>query len=166
MLETLAPRQYASILHQNADMRPAKRLKKFESEGHSLLGDCDTVSVTETLRPYRLEIPGSEEQEFVNEPTMEDQRLTELENSVASVRTDREAIARYESMRATDGEITVDTREHCDLGNWMKGRTSIYVDAFNLALDTVLQDESHLFDEAETAVLTQWRSLDYEAQYL
>ena len=37
---------------------------------------------------------------------------------------------------------------------------------FNLALDTVLDEESHLFDEAEKAVFEQWRALNYEAQYL
>ncbi|EPS42936.1 hypothetical protein H072_3056 [Dactylellina haptotyla CBS 200.50] len=45
-------------------------------------------------------------------------------------------------------------------------RSSIYVDAFNLALDTVLADESYLFDEAEHEIFKRYRELDYEAQYL
>ncbi|KIH89717.1 fanconi-associated nuclease 1 [Sporothrix brasiliensis 5110] len=45
-------------------------------------------------------------------------------------------------------------------------RSSIYVDAFNIALDTVLEQEEHLFNEKEKAVFSAWRSLDYEAQYL
>jgi Fanconi-associated nuclease 1 len=49
---------------------------------------------------------------------------------------------------------------------WTKGKSSIYVDAFNLALETVLEDERHLFDEKEIEVFKQWRELEYEAQYL
>ncbi|KAH7364599.1 VRR-NUC domain-containing protein [Rhexocercosporidium sp. MPI-PUGE-AT-0058] len=49
---------------------------------------------------------------------------------------------------------------------WIKGKSSIYVDAFNLALETVLKDEGHLFDEKEMEVFELWRQLDYEAQYL
>lgn len=45
-------------------------------------------------------------------------------------------------------------------------RSSIYVDAFNIALDTVLEQEEHLFNEKEKAVFAAWRGLDYEAQYL
>jgi fanconi-associated nuclease 1 len=45
-------------------------------------------------------------------------------------------------------------------------RSSIYVDAFNIALDTVLEHEEHLFNEKEKAVFAAWRGLDYEAQYL
>lgn len=48
-------------------------------------------------------------------------------------------------------------------GKWKR---SIYVDAFNLALDTVLKDESYLFAESETEVFAKYRSLGYEAQYL
>jgi Fanconi-associated nuclease 1 len=40
------------------------------------------------------------------------------------------------------------------------------VDAFNLALETVLDEEAHLFDEAEMEVFRKWRELDYESQYL
>ena len=51
-------------------------------------------------------------------------------------------------------------------GAWQKGKSSIYVDAFNLALETVLDEESHLFNEAEMEIFTQWRELSYESQYL
>lgn len=44
--------------------------------------------------------------------------------------------------------------------------SSIYVDAFNLALDTVLSDESYLFSDDEAEVFAKFRSLDYEAQHL
>jgi Fanconi-associated nuclease 1 len=49
---------------------------------------------------------------------------------------------------------------------WVRGKSSIYVDAFNLALDTVLEDEAHLFNEKEKAVFDEWRKLSYESQYL
>ncbi|EPE02501.1 coiled-coil domain-containing protein mtmr15 [Ophiostoma piceae UAMH 11346] len=45
-------------------------------------------------------------------------------------------------------------------------RSSIYVDAFNIALDTVLEQEEHLFNDREKAVFAAWRQLDYEAKYL
>lgn len=45
-------------------------------------------------------------------------------------------------------------------------KSSLYVDAFKLALDTVLEDESYLFDEEEHEIFRKYRELDYEAQYL
>lgn len=47
-----------------------------------------------------------------------------------------------------------------------KYHSSYYVDAFNMALDAVLETEAHLFNEKEKAVFNAWRHLDYEAQYL
>jgi Fanconi-associated nuclease 1 len=44
--------------------------------------------------------------------------------------------------------------------------SSIYVDAFNLALDTVLKEEAYLFSEEEAEIFAKYRSLDYEAQHL
>lgn len=75
----------------------------------------------------------------------------------------------------TAGEAEKGSGDHCvskseDLGSrntrWVRGRSSVYVDAFRLALDIVLEDESHLFDEREQRVFQEWRSLDYESQYL
>ncbi|ERS96111.1 hypothetical protein HMPREF1624_07647 [Sporothrix schenckii ATCC 58251] len=62
-----------------------------------------------------------------------------------------------DSYGATDGAAT---------GGPTLYRSSIYVDAFNIALDTVLEQEEHLFNEKEKTVFSAWRSLDYEAQYL
>ncbi|KAH0612564.1 uncharacterized protein H6S33_008944 [Morchella sextelata] len=45
-------------------------------------------------------------------------------------------------------------------------RKSIYVDAFNLALDTVLKDELHLFSDSEQEIFAKYRSLEYEPQFL
>jgi Fanconi-associated nuclease 1 len=82
---------------------------------------------------------------------------TSLETALPPIGTDKEAIKEYETVQSAgvQGE-----------SKWVKGKTSIYVDAFNLALDTVLKDEGRLFDEAELAVFKAWESLDYEAQYL
>lgn len=89
------------------------------------------------------------------------------ESSLPPVKSDEEAIQEYEAMRASQGDPEEDTAASNAGGRaWLKGRSSIYVDAFNLALDTVLEDESHLFNEAEKAVFEHWRQLDYEAQYL
>ncbi|KAM0516170.1 hypothetical protein ACHAP9_006126 [Verticillium nonalfalfae] len=83
-----------------------------------------------------------------------------IEDALPPVETDKEAIERYELYKASQSS---------DVGEkpqWVKGKSSIYVDAFNLALDTVLEDESHLFDMRERTVFEQWRLLDYQSQYL
>lgn len=54
-------------------------------------------------------------------------------------------------------------REYTRTGKYKR---SMYVDAFNLALDTVLQDELHLFSDAEQEVFAKYRSLEYEPQFL
>ena len=68
-------------------------------------------------------------------------------------------------MRAAE-DVPEDLKSRLNQRSWAKGKSSIYVDAFNLALETVLEDEGHLFDEKEMEVFTQWRGLEYEAQYL
>ncbi|RDL34502.1 Uncharacterized protein BP5553_07630 [Venustampulla echinocandica] len=90
---------------------------------------------------------------------------TELESTLPPLKTDRESIEEYEAMRAGE-EAPQRLEERLIQRNWTKGKSSIYVDAFNLALETVLADESHLFDEKEMEIFNQWKSLDYEAQYL
>lgn len=91
---------------------------------------------------------------------------TELETSLPAIKTDEDAIKAYESSQA--GEDDVEPGLHVRLrdGVWQRGKSSIYVDAFNLALETVLDEESHLFHEAEMEVFRQWRELTYESQYL
>ncbi|CCT65830.1 uncharacterized protein FFUJ_02807 [Fusarium fujikuroi IMI 58289] len=94
-------------------------------------------------------------------------RITDIENALPPTAEGQEAVEQYETMKSSqasahDEDDTTETPQPL----WVKGRSSIYVDAFNLALDTVLEEESHLFDEKETEVFTQWRELNYEAQYL
>lgn len=93
---------------------------------------------------------------------------TDLEFSLPTVETEGQAIEEYESpQRAEDGEEEeLSLQERMRDGKWRKGKSSIYVDAFNLALDTVLAEEAHLFSETEKEVFRHWRGLSYESQYL
>jgi Fanconi-associated nuclease 1 len=148
---------------------PAKRLKTVAStdseDSRDVSGDETLIGTPNSLRD---EIPDSEEEEeggtADDEPFLP-QRLTELESAMLAVKNDKEAIQEYEAMRAA-GDIPDELKSRIQQRSWTKGKSSIYVDAFNLALDTVLEDEGHLFDEKEMEVFSQWRSLEYEAQYL
>ncbi|KJK61688.1 VRR-NUC domain protein [Aspergillus parasiticus SU-1] len=92
---------------------------------------------------------------------------TELESSLPAIDTDSHAIEEYEASQSiSDREEEPGLRERLQDGKWRKGKSSIYVDAFNLALETVLDEEAHLFDEAEMEVFKQWKELSYESQYL
>ena len=114
----------------------------------------------------RHEIPDSDadsDNEVVHTDESTNDKRTDLETALPSIQSDKEAIEAYEASRAA-GELGLAGR--LAESKWERGKSSIYVDAFNLALETVLDDESHLFDEAEHAVFQQWRDLSYEAQYL
>ena len=141
----------------------SKRLKRLDSERTSQMSDEeDTSSRTQSPNPrHRTEIPDSEDEEEDGGVALMG-RETALETSLPSVKTDKEAIAEYEAYKA--GGQTLEDR----LSNrsWEKGRSSIYVDAFNMALETVLEEEGHLFDEAELDLFAQWKGLNYESQYL
>ncbi|KAL5340326.1 VRR-NUC domain-containing protein [Aspergillus crustosus] len=92
---------------------------------------------------------------------------TDLESSLPTVKADAQAIEEYESsQKVEDEEKELSMQERMQHGKWRKGKSSIYVDAFNLALDTVLDEEAHLFSEAEMEVFRHWRELSYESQYL
>ena len=90
---------------------------------------------------------------------------TDLESSLPAIRTDNEAIEEYEQSQQVNRE-ELGLHERLQEGTWQKGRSSIYVDAFNLALETVLDEEAHLFNEPEMEVFKQWKELPYESQYL
>lgn len=120
-------------------------------------------------RRRREVVPDSEDDDEDDHDLPIHHHDTAIESALPPVKTDQDAIDEYEEMRASQlSEEVKDAPSSSDQDNrtWVRGRSSIYVDAFNLALDTVLEDESHLFDEKEIAVFEQWRSLDYEAQYL
>lgn len=93
-------------------------------------------------------------------------RQTDIESTLPPIQLDKEAIEEYELMRSSQVSVHEDEPAVAPERKWVRGKSSIYVDAFNLALDTVLLDESHLFDAKECDVFEQWKSLGYEAQYL
>ena len=153
----------------------AKRLKRLDSTDSSGsrkdtdLSDEEDDRASSPSRPLSRasrEIPDSEaESEDDNEFSRGETLKTDLESALPPVKTDKEAIAEYEATRAAEAE-NFDLQDRLGQRKWIQGKSSIYVDAFNLALETVLEDESHLFDEAEMAVFEQWRELSYEGQYL
>jgi Fanconi-associated nuclease 1 len=119
-----------------------------------------------TQKSRKNEIPDSDadsDNEVVHDDEPAGDKRTDLETALPFIETDKEAIEAYEASRAA-GELELQGR--LAESKWVRGKSSIYVDAFNLALETVLEDESHLFDEAEHTVFQQWRDLNYEAQYL
>ncbi|KAK2626701.1 hypothetical protein QTJ16_003876 [Diplocarpon rosae] len=150
------------------ELLPAtKRLKTSEStdedEVRCFSGD-DAISRSQNF--IRHEVPDSDDDSGSedNEPPIPP-RVTELESALPEVKTDKDAIDEYEAMRAAEG-FPEDLKSRLSQQIWTKGKSSIYVDAFHLALETVLEDEAHLFDEREMEVFNQWRKLNYEAQYL
>lgn len=91
---------------------------------------------------------------------------TDFENVMAPTDGGTKAIEEYEAIKSSQASAEDEDTNEKAQPLWVKGRSSIYLDAFNLALDTVLEEESHLFDDKENEVFREWRGLDYEAQYL
>jgi len=114
------------------------------------------------------EIPDSdaEADDGALDAPLEEPTRTDLEQALPPIKTDKEAIKEYEELRASEGAELAELNERLGKSKWTRGKSSIYVDAFNLALETVLEEESHLFDAAEMKVFNEWRALSYEAQYL
>ncbi len=144
-----------------------KRLKRLDSTVSSLSREFseDEATTPGPLCKASREIPDSEAESDEDEISARSIRKTDLESTLPLIKTDKEAIADYEARRAIQ-EGSLDLRERLGQRAWVRGKSSIYVDAFNLALDTVLEDESHLFNQAEMAVFEQWNNLNYEVQYL
>lgn len=158
---------YATTIEEEFESSAAKRLKRFDSTRSSLLCNYseDDTTCPQLPSPASREITDSEVESDEDEIFPRSSQPTDLESTLPPIKTDKEAIAGYEARRATkEGEL--DLRERLGQRNWIRGKSSIYVDAFNLTLETVLEDESHLFNEAEMTVFSHWNKLDYEAQYL
>lgn len=94
------------------------------------------------------------------------EHLTEFENALPPTQTDESAIEEYEQMKSSQTAAEIDDTTQKTKPLWIRGRSSIYVDAFNLALDTVLEEEAQLFNAKELEVFQMWKELDYESQYL
>ncbi|KAL3424822.1 hypothetical protein PVAG01_04103 [Phlyctema vagabunda] len=156
----------SSTNYDDSALPPSKRLKTSDSEQSSLHGYTDDEASSVSLLKHRGEIPDSEAEGESADEQVPAQRPTELESALPPVNTDKEAIAEYENMRAGGQQVPEDLQDCLKQRNWTQGKSSIYVDAFNFALETVLEDEGHLFDEKEMEVFKSWRELEYEAQYL
>lgn len=159
---------FATNIEEEFENSAAKRLKRFDSTPSSLL--CDISEDNTTTRPQlpsdaSRDISDSEAESDRDGTFPRSSQQTDLESTLPQIKTDKEAIAGYETRRATE-EGELDLRERLGQRNWIRGKSSIYVDAFNLTLETVLEDESHLFNEVEMAVFSHWNRLGYEAQYL
>ena len=148
---------------------PSKRVKRYESVESDLdLYNDETSCKTSrsTSRRFGTEIPNSDDDEDDEDGgVLLLGSQTDLEISLPPVRTDEEAVAEYEAYKA--GEAAgLGLRKRLDNRAWIQGRNSIYVDAFNLALETVLTEEAHLFDDTERTLFAHWQGLSYESQYL
>jgi Fanconi-associated nuclease 1 len=138
--------------------RPAKRQKT---------GPSPKKPPPTPRRSVKREIPDSDaEDDDIEVKEEEKEHKTDLESALPNVKTGEEAVKEYEAFKASQEDKTEGADERLEKRTWVRGKSSLYVDAFNLALDTVLDEESHLFGEAETEVFRIWRDLGYEAQYL
>jgi len=172
MLGRRIPRPPSTNFDEDGSPRPTKKLKTYDSIDEDLdsrdgsENDAFTRVHSPSKKPIQQEIADSEDEDNLSDDVNEQRNhYTELEIALVPVKTDREAIEEYEALKAS-GEAPEDLKDRLHQKSWTKGKSSIYVDAFNLALETVLEDEGHLFDEKEMEVFERWRDLDYEAQYL
>lgn len=145
--------------------RPAKRLKRDEVS--------DSESQSESEEPIEPVVK-HERSEIVSEEALPDEkdqrrakeRVTDFENALPPTEASQEAIEEYETLKSSQSNAGEEIPNKKIAPLWIKGRSSIYVDAFNLTLDTVLEEESSLFSSKELEIFIQWKNLNYEAQYL
>lgn len=137
--------------------RSAKRLK------------IDEIPDSESDDDENFEALGGTDLDLDEALDTDNGRPTDFENSLPASQPDAETMEEYERFKLSqsqdkDGSSGAPAPSQHPL--WARGRSSIYVDAFNLALDTVLEEESHLFDDREREIFLQWRALDYQAQFM
>ncbi|KAH9909185.1 VRR-NUC domain-containing protein [Xylariomycetidae sp. FL2044] len=164
-----------SSIPATAKEPPAKRVKReasYESEDPS----GDEPPARPSLKPLPRVRKGDTLDSWADDGATPEQsetedalpsRLPAIQSSLPEVKSDKEALEEYETFKASQGDDGDKTAaERLESRRWVRGKNSLYVDAFNLALETVLDEESHLFDEKETCIFDQWKGLNYEAQYL
>ena len=164
-LRTKSPSIHNKLLGEKIKHPPSTNFDDdFPTPASKRLKRLDTTHSPETSddSPSRTDIPDSGDDGDDDGGVPLPSSQTALESSLPTVKTDKEAIAEYEAYKASEQTL----KERLGNGRWEKGRSSIYVDAFNLALETVLEEEGHLFDEAELNLFLQWKNLNYESQYL
>jgi fanconi-associated nuclease 1 len=160
MLGRLIPHPKSTNYDESDDHspRPRKRLKREDTDETS---DARSAPSSPTARD-------AQDQGYRDGDEPRQSSQTELESALPPIETDQQAIDEYEAYKAAhaqDGHGS-NAKGRLSERKWIRGKNSIYVDAFNLALDTVLEEEKHLFDEPELALFDYWRNLSYEAQYL
>jgi Fanconi-associated nuclease 1 len=143
-----------SLLNFWDTQRPVKRRRTSDKENTITDAEVEQPSPSPSVTG-RETFPADDLDQIPNSQT-------DLETSLLAIKTDEDAIEEYESSKDSKLGLHVRLRD----GVWQKGQSSIYVDAFNLALETVLDEESHLFSVPEMEIFTQWRKLSYESQYL
>ncbi|KAK5632907.1 hypothetical protein RRF57_008621 [Xylaria bambusicola] len=157
-----------------AEEHPKKKVKREETD------DSDTDSVnyqihgpplkTWPLLPKERDgLDNSADDDVIERSETEDtniSRSTAIDSSLPEIKLDKKAIEDYQNFKSSQENDVSNASTRLDSRAWERGNSSLYVDAFNLALDTVLDEEAHLFDRKEKRVFDEWKSLDYEAQFL
>ncbi|KAG6013210.1 hypothetical protein E4U54_006977 [Claviceps lovelessii] len=146
--------------------RPTKRRKQDNDETSDSASDTgDLPSLSHGDDRARIEV-ARKAQTRNNDEAEVSPDVTAVENVLPPTQINDEAIEEYEHMKASSVERESNEAAEKTKSSWTRGRSSIYVDAFNLALETVLEEEAVLFDEKEMEVFRQWKQLDYGTQYL
>ncbi|KAI2471219.1 VRR-NUC domain-containing protein [Annulohypoxylon bovei var. microspora] len=153
---------------------PTKRAKREEVRDSDEDSDQDIEPSSPPLKPLpssrRIDTAASGLDDDVSqnsEAEVNPSRQTAIETSLPEVKSGKEALEEYETFRASQrDDDTASAASRLDSRKWVRGKTSLYVDAFNLALSTVLDEESHLFDDEEMYIFDRWNKLSYEAQFL
>ncbi|CAJ2501987.1 Uu.00g048400.m01.CDS01 [Anthostomella pinea] len=157
-----------------SEQPPTKKVKREQTQDSGEDSDQDRLGIF-SLKPLPKGIrredttasgfddgtPEGSDAEDTHQP-----RPTAIESSLPEVKPDKEALEEYATFKASQEDNADTATARLDSRKWVRGKSSLYVDAFNLALGTVLDEESHLFDEKERAIFDQWNHLDYEAQFL
>ncbi|KAF4970287.1 hypothetical protein FZEAL_10072 [Fusarium zealandicum] len=148
---------------QPSQERPSKRAKREESPASDSNHSHHSHTENTPRRGFVHKDPAEPEEDDQDD---DNSRPTDFESALPPTDGGKAAIEEYEALMSSQlsAEDVPTTEKTQPL--WIRGRSSIYVDAFNLALDTVLEEESHLFDEKENKIFSQWKALGYEAQYL
>ncbi|KAJ8123032.1 hypothetical protein ONZ43_g921 [Nemania bipapillata] len=168
-----APQKTKETSAQVAEEPPNKKVKREVTQRNDL--DSDEYQIDNL--PLKLR-PHSRRDSIANNPADDDvaegseiedayvSGPTAIESSLPEIKPDKEAIEEYYNFKASQGNDSGSPSSRLDSRAWVRGKSSLYVDAFNLALDTVLDEEAHLFDDKERRVFEEWRYLGYEAQFL
>lgn len=147
--------------YDSASERPPKRIKQDEIKNSESENSEESTDEAESrIKAVQGKYATGDDD------ASNDAETTAFENVLPPTQTDDHAIEEYEQMKSSQREAEEDGTTEKTKPLWIKGRSSIYVDAFNLALDTVLEEESQLFDKKEMEVFKKWKALTYEAQYL